>query len=145
MTSILRFSEAANLALHACAALASRNGSEPIPSDRIASALGVSPSHLGKVLQRLVRGGILKSLRGSSGGFALAVDPGDVTLLAILECVDGTVASGGCLLGRPVCGRKRCALSSLGARVGALVRDELGGLTLGAFVARQRSMRKKGD
>jgi Rrf2 family protein len=137
MTGILRFSEAANLALHACAVLASRNEDAPVPHDRIAECLGVSPSHLGKVMQRLVRAGILESVRGASGGFSLAGDPAGLTLLRILESVDGPVNRTGCLLGRPSCVGGRCALAALGEKVSNMVSDSLGKMTLKAFVARQ--------
>jgi Rrf2 family protein len=146
MAGILRFSEAANLALHACAVLASMDQTEPVSHDRIASALGVSPSHLGKVMQKLVRAGILESVRGALGGFSLSADPSSLTLLQILESVDGPVAGSGCLLGKKVCSGGRCPLSTLSDKVSGIVTDGLGKLTLEAFVARQlpRKRRRKG-
>jgi Rrf2 family protein len=109
----------------------------PVSHDRIAEALGVSPSHLGKVMQRLVRAGILDSVRGASGGFTLAADPSSLTLLSILESVDGPVCGNGCLLGKPVCRGGRCALSALSEKVSGIVKDGLGKLNLEEFVARQ--------
>jgi len=136
MSGILRLSEAANLAVHACALLAAA-GDERLSHDRMAEVLGVSESHLGKVLQKLVHEGLLKSARGAGGGFLLARKPSSITLLEIVECVNGPVAGGGCLLGRRVCSSGEFALAALGASAADLVVKSLGSITLQTFVTCQ--------
>jgi Rrf2 family protein len=49
--------------------------------------MSVPPSYLAKVLQALVRGGILRSTRGLHGGFELADDPSAVNLLDVVNAV----------------------------------------------------------
>ena len=91
----------------------------------IARALPVSSNHLAKVLQRLVKEGFVRSSRGRGGGFAMAVDPGEVTLLQVYEAIEGPLATQECLFGTPVCHRKECILGPLLHSVGTQVRDFL--------------------
>jgi Rrf2 family protein len=101
---------------------------------RIASELGVSESHLGKVMQQLVKCGILSSVRGAAGGFRLESDPRRITLLDIIHCINGPGGEPGCLLGRPVCAGGRCALSDLSRQVAEIVKGRLASTTLEEFV-----------
>lgn len=127
------FSEAANLAVHSCALLAAGREDGPLPAHGIASSLGVSESHLRKVLQELVKKGILRSGRGASGGFDLAEDPASLSLRRILEAVDSMPGSGSCLLGRPVCPAGRCVFTELTGEIGSMIDRAMTGTTLEAF------------
>ena len=135
MQGILHVSEASNLAVHALAYLAGQAPGTAAAATLIASRLGVSESHLGKVLQRLVKLGFLTSVRGARGGFSLARDPATVSLLEVLEAVDGPLLEGGCLLGTPVCPAGRCRLRGLLDRVTRTAREELGALRLRDFAS----------
>ena len=84
MAKLTQFSEAANLAIHSLAYLGSCDPSELRSASQIARHLDVSEAHLGKVLQRLAKFGLVRSVRGAKGGFALARDPEAVTLLEIV-------------------------------------------------------------
>jgi Rrf2 family protein len=64
----------------------------------LADASDVSPTFLSKVLQRLVRSGLVTSRRGKRGGFELADRGRDASLLDILMALDGLPALNVCLL-----------------------------------------------
>ncbi len=68
------------------------------------------PYHfLTKVLRDLTRHGILASSRGAAGGVAFARPPEDISVLEIVELVDGPDLFARCLLGlKECCGRKSC-------------------------------------
>jgi Rrf2 family protein len=51
----------------------------------IAQRHGVSEHHVAKVLQRLARARIVRGVRGAHGGFQLARDPRELTLLDVVE------------------------------------------------------------
>ncbi len=124
MENVLNISEAASLALHTMVLLAAnRNGL--LSAGRIAAALDVSEAHLAKVLQRLARGGLVSSARGPKGGFALARGADQITLLEVYELIEGPLPSSRCLLGRPICGGKRCILGRLLVSVSQQVREAL--------------------
>lgn len=77
----------------------------------ISEELGLPFHFLAKSLQKLVHAGILVSQRGASGGVSLAKDASDITLLSIIEAVDGTVFFDSCVLGIGECeAEKPCAL-----------------------------------
>jgi len=60
-----------------------------ILSNTISDAYGIPTEYLLKVMQALVKNGILDSKRGPRGGFTLAKPLGKTSLLEVLEAVDG--------------------------------------------------------
>lgn len=112
MSSLLRISEAASLALHAMVLLANTSN-DPLKTREIADSLRVSPNHLSKVLQRLVKVGLVESVRGRGGGYKLARTADRVTLGEIYETIEGPIRSTQCLLSQPVCKDRKCILSDL--------------------------------
>src|SRR5207245_6012011 len=65
--------------------------SRPIASQDIAQACGVPELFLLKVLRPLVSAGFLYSLKGPHGGYRLAHPASTISLLEIVEAVDGTI------------------------------------------------------
>ena len=63
----------------------------PVLGREIAQRLAVPPDSLLKLLQRLVRGGVLLSERGRGGGFSLARPPCELTLLEVIEALEGPI------------------------------------------------------
>ncbi|HOI09703.1 MAG TPA: Rrf2 family transcriptional regulator [Myxococcota bacterium] len=134
MGRLLRISDAANFAIHAMVLIAQANGRRRMSVLELAGILDVSEAHLGKVLQRLTRQGFLLSRRGPGGGFELAREPHDVTLLDVVSAIDGPLTAGPCLLGRPLCVGKRCAMLGVLEKVHKLVFDHLEGTRLSDVV-----------
>lgn len=117
-------SEAANLALHALMLLAA-DPSRPVQTREVCEALSASRNHLEKVMQRLVRAGLVTSTRGPRGGFVLAKAPAKVTLLHVYEAIEGEVEHHACLLGKKRC-TGECMLGDLVSRANAEITDRLG-------------------
>jgi Rrf2 family iron-sulfur cluster assembly transcriptional regulator len=69
----------------------------------IARAEGVPESYLAKIFQDLARGGVLVSHRGAKGGFSLVRPLKEVSLLEVIEAIEGPIALQPCLDGRQVC------------------------------------------
>jgi Rrf2 family transcriptional regulator, nitric oxide-sensitive transcriptional repressor len=122
MDTILRISDAANLAIHAMAHIARARGGVNQSVGEIAAHQGVSEAHLSKVMQRLVKVGLLTSRRGPGGGFLLGRESGTISLLEILEAMDGPMSDCKCLLGRKRCLFGGCALGALLTHVNHQVR-----------------------
>jgi len=74
----------------------------------IAESLEASPNHLSKVMQRLVKAGLVSSTRGPKGGFVLNRDPESVTLLEVYEVIDGPLETTKCIFDHPVCKGAQC-------------------------------------
>lgn len=129
MSTLVRPSEAANLAVHACALMAAAGGAA-LTTSQMAGAIGASEAHLSKVLQRLAHSGLVTGRRGPGGGFMLAEPPADVSLLRVYEAVEGPLTGSGCLMGVPLCGGTACPLSSLLGEVEARIAKGLSDVTL---------------
>jgi len=109
--------------------LSGRNGRR-LSTARIAEVLGASEATLSKVMQRLGRAGLVESVRGPHGGFALSVDPAATTLMDVYQAVEGAMPPTGCLLGKPVCQGGVCILGGMIQTVDRQVRDYLEKVTL---------------
>jgi len=112
MPNILRISEAASLAMHTMVYL-SCHKNELVSTREIAKVLKASEAHLSKVLQRLARVGLVKSIRGPKGGFMLGKPAGKVTLLEVFETIEGPMDSEVCLFGNSKCLGKDCLFGGL--------------------------------
>jgi Rrf2 family protein len=144
MSSLVKISEAASLAIHTMALLA-REREEHFTNEMIAQRLGASGHHLAKVMQRLVKAGMVESLRGPLGGFRLVVSPEDVELLQVYEAVEGPVADAGaaCPLGRPACKDKTCVLGTLMCRLHQQARDYLANTSVEELSLELTCLKKK--
>ena len=77
----------------------------------MAQELDIPSHYLTKVLAKLSRKRIMKSQRGKTGGMALAKPAQKITLLEIVEAIDGREPLAGCILGPTHCTeRKPCPL-----------------------------------
>ncbi len=91
--------------------VSSRDHDEYVPIRVISADLGISAHFLTKILQQLTRAGIMKSFKGPRGGVALARSASDISLMEIVEAIDGPELFSECMLGLPGCGeRKPCPL-----------------------------------
>jgi Rrf2 family protein len=91
----------------------------------------IPPSFLAKILQKLTRAGITASARGSRGGFRLAGDPGEITLLGVIQAVEGRLAADGCLVEGRVCSRAgRCSVHPVWREVREEIAGRLGACTI---------------
>jgi Rrf2 family protein len=73
----------------------------------IAEQMQIPKSFLAKILQRLVREGIVESMRGVKGGFRLLKNPNHITLLEVLTAIQGIAAINTCAVDK-----RRCSMSS---------------------------------
>jgi Rrf2 family protein len=88
----VRISAKADYALRAAAELAAAGGG-PIKGDRLAAAQGIPPKFLENILSDLRQNGIIRSQRGSEGGYWLARAAADISVADIMRAVDGPLAS----------------------------------------------------
>lgn len=111
MKNIIQLSEAASLAFHGMGLLASHG--QRMSIHEIALLTGSSEAHLSKVFQRLVKEGMVRSVRGPGGGFVLSKAPESVTLLDIYYAIEGEPSSGTCLLRSGSCPFRTCLFGGL--------------------------------
>src|SRR5688572_18714942 len=74
----------------------------------------IPKSFLGKIFQHLVRAGFIQSVRGVGGGFFLEKKPSEISVLEIVEAIEGKIAFQRCLHEEKGCEHiGGCALCSL--------------------------------
>lgn len=74
-----------------------------ISAAEVAHIQHISPTFLGKIVQSLAKAGIVATRRGVGGGVSLAVAPEEISLLWIIEAVEGPLALNECLTSTPTC------------------------------------------
>ena len=89
----MRISRSAEYALLAVGYIAQHQDEKVVLSQNISKEYNIPLEYLLKILQQLVRVNVLHSKRGPHGGFSLARPPKKITMLQIIEAVDGPVIS----------------------------------------------------
>jgi Rrf2 family protein len=79
---------------------------EVIYKKDICKAQDITPAFLTKIFQPLIKQGIIGSQRGVGGGFYLAKDPAEITLLDIINSQEGPVYLNQCLVAEGACERE---------------------------------------
>ncbi len=97
---MLRLSQTTGYAIKALACLAEGDCRQTAD---IAHAASVPRTYLPKIIQALVRAGLVVARRGIGGGVSLAAPPAEISLLQVVEAVEGPHWLGDCLLGLDEC------------------------------------------
>lgn len=117
----LTVSKRTDLAIRACRYLHAHPGR--VPGREVAEAVGTSVPFLSQVLTPLVAAGWIESRTGPSGGYALHGHSKHLTLLEVVQAVEGPLIDGHCVLDQSVCDNSNpCVLHTMwsGARKGLM-------------------------
>jgi Rrf2 family protein len=88
----MKLTRASDYAIHALVAMASQKETKiPVASHLTARDQGIPERFLLKVLKPLVAAGMLQSIKGPHGGYQLAKPASKITLLDVIEAVDGPI------------------------------------------------------
>ena len=94
--------------------------------NEISEEYKIPRSFLAKILQKLVKAKIVRSYRGVKGGFSLAKQSREITVLDVLEAIEGKLFINLCLADKKKCSfAKHCPTTMLWANVQAKVTDTL--------------------
>ena len=98
-------------AVRAMVALAKLPAGTYAGAARIAQDIGAPPNYLSKLLKALAEKGLVESQKGLGGGFRLARDARQITLLDVVEPIEHVRRWSGCILGRSECSEvEPCAI-----------------------------------
>lgn len=89
----MKISRSTGYALIAVGYIAQNYQAGAVLAQRVSKEYGIPLEYLLKILQQLVRANVLRSKRGPRGGFFLAKDTSEITMLEIIEAVDGPMIS----------------------------------------------------
>jgi len=109
--------------------------------DEVSREESIPKSFLAKIFQSLVKAGLVRSIRGAGGGFALAKNPADIPVLEIIEAVEGRIIFQRCKMSRPDCEHAGgCALCGLFERAQDGLKDALTRTTLADLIQQQEKI-----
>lgn len=89
----MKLSRTVAYAVQATVQLAQSNSGVPIPCSRLAAEGRMPERFLLQILRHLVTHGVLRSTRGVDGGYALERKPEEISLLEVIEAIDGPLSA----------------------------------------------------
>ncbi len=97
----------------------------------IAMSQQISEKYISRLVIDLRRKGLVRSIRGVNGGFHLGKKPQDVTLLDILEAMEGPISIVDCVTAPSKCKRNaHCAARGIWLQLNEGIRGLMGKITL---------------
>jgi Rrf2 family protein len=104
-----------------------------VSADEIATVLGAPRNYMSKTLNALVRRGVLTSMRGPGGGFALAIAPEILSVATVIDVfADSRPVAARCLLeDRPCSLDEPCSAHRRWMTITRIAREPLAATTIG--------------
>ena len=133
----MRLSLAAELGLRGTLVLAERYGEGLVTLDAVCAARDLPKQYLTKIFASLAKADLVTAVRGKRGGYRLNRPPGQITILEIVEAVEGPIVLNFCQHKPPRCDRKSCLVRPVWADLQKIIRARLGALTLGQCLAEE--------
>jgi Rrf2 family protein len=131
----------AEYAVRAVVLLARHHGERLVSADEIATVLGAPRNYMSKTLNSLVRNGVLTSMRGPGGGFALKKSPELVSVADVVDVfADPQLKSVRCLLeDKPCDADAPCVAHRRWVAITRIAREPLLATTIGELCSNHRS------
>lgn len=122
--------------LRAMFELALAFGQAPVLMSTVAERQGLSRKYLHALLTALKSAGLVRSVRGAGGGFALARPPAEIKLSEVLRAMEGPLSLVDCVADKRACDRSNhCPARRVWQELAGAVEDVLDNVTLQDLVA----------
>ena len=130
-------------ALRAVVEIAERNSTVPVPIRDFAKAQGISTKYAKQLMNHLGKAGIVQGFRGVGGGYALARDPQEITVLDIYRALDEDVNLAPCVNVNTDCERKdSCAAKDFWLDMSGVLLNELRSTTIGDLLNNKKASKE---
>lgn len=86
----MKYTKATNYALHTVSYMIEKGQSEKSSVHVLAERFQVSVTYLSKILTQLVKAGLIESVSGASGGYALRKSPESISFMDVIQAIEGT-------------------------------------------------------
>ena len=127
----MRFSTRSRYGLRFLLRLASQPRGRLLQLGQVARDENISPGYLEQIVRALKPLGILRAVRGSGGGYALAMDPSKINMEDVFLCLEGEIAPVQCLhKGEHCCRQEHCISRDFWQEFDCHIRSFLRGRTL---------------
>lgn len=139
----MNISAKSRYAVRALIELAHHDGATPVPIADIASRRDIPLQFLEQLFSTLRKAGILNSHRGVRGGFSFKRLPEDVSILDVVEVLDGNVAPAACTSGVGCSKADSCVMNEVWADVKSNLEEVLNSSSIADLAMREDLMREK--
>jgi len=135
----MKLSTRTRYGIRAILELAENYGNGPLQLRVIARKQGISVKYLEQLMAILKSAGIVRSVRGSKGGYILTKSPGQVKVSDCFQCLEGTVITTECVEDESYCERTNdCIARQVWTEVQKAVMEVLESMTLQNLVDRAK-------
>lgn len=133
----MQITKQADYAVRAVLYLAGLSDGRRAPTSQIARDQKIPPSFLAKIVSQLSVAGMVQTSRGARGGVTLAKDPTDITLLEVIEAIDGPIALNECVTDPTICAfETSCPVHDVWCEAQARLVKDLSGTSFGSLMSR---------
>jgi Rrf2 family protein len=131
----MQITRQADYAVRAIYYLSTLEEGQRAATSQIAKEQHIPPSFLAKIISQLSVSGLLHTSRGARGGVSLAKDPKEVTMLDVIEAIDGPILLNECVNDAHGCKfEKECPMKQLWCEIQDDLVERLSGKTFADFV-----------
>ncbi len=135
----MQITKQADYAIRAVLYLAQQEPGQRVPTSKIAKSQHIPPSFLAKIISQLSIAGLLNTSRGARGGVMLARDPDELTLLEVVEAIDGPIRLNSCVGKDGYCAFKEtCPLAEIWEDVQNLLVERLTATRFGPLARKHK-------
>jgi Rrf2 family protein len=128
---MLKLTKKADYALMAMKHLAEHADGGACSAKDVADSYGIPVEALAKILQRLVKAGLLQSQHGTKGGYTLARNARTITAFEVIRAIDGPLFITSCITVRGECDQsERCTIREPLRRVNDSIEQVLRRITI---------------
>ncbi len=134
----MQITRQADYALRAMLYLAQLAPNVRAATSQIAEEQSIPPSFLAKIISQLSIAGLIHTSRGARGGVSLARQPEDISILEVVEAIDGPISLNECCVDAEACPfGEKCPLRPLWCEAQSGLVEKLKSTTFSQFVAQQ--------
>jgi len=128
--------------LRAMIELSRRFGEGPLLMKAITESQGIPIKYLHALLSSLRTAGLIRSVRGARGGYMLSKAPSEITVLEVMEALEGDLAAVDCVRESAICRRSEgCASREMWCDFTRAIEDFFKGITLKDLASRRKEKR----
>jgi Rrf2 family protein len=131
----MKLSPAAELAIRGVVVLAENYGEGPVTLKTICQGRDLPKQYLVKLFSLLAKADIITAVRGKRGGYVLSREPDSISLLEVVEAVEGPLALNLCQHTPPRCNQKGCPMRTMWADLQSMFRQKLQGVKINECTA----------
>ena len=137
----MKLSTKSRYGLRAVIEIAKTFGSAPAKRKNVAAQQGISDSYLENILIVLKNNRIIETTRGVNGGYVLSRPPREITVLEIVDSLEGPIDIVDCVTSNSVCSKTdTCATRTIWKEIADAWKSILGKITLQDVIEREERL-----